>query len=248
MFRRIRQALGGSGEPRWPAGYQPRFASSTGARLTITVDGRAAVRWLTAYSLRGRDGELVGLTTSADALRRVQRVERQGGEGSRKLIDYLLERYGFASVPDYLYERCGLALLPHEEQYYGCIDVHSYNVVLLMDIEDTPFTRCMVEAHEEEHCKDLDGEWSEACEDPAYRLGYLSGYRYRLLSVIRGISRDNIIWRQAGAKDRYERCLPLAQDLLGDYGLEYREHYSARGRKHWCWWPENNCPLFRMRD
>ena len=36
-----------------------------GRDCTVTVDGRAAVRWLTAYSPAGRDGELVGLTSQA---------------------------------------------------------------------------------------------------------------------------------------------------------------------------------------
>ena len=36
-----------------------------GRDCTITVDGRAEVRWLTAYAPRGRDSELAGLTTQA---------------------------------------------------------------------------------------------------------------------------------------------------------------------------------------
>ena len=36
-----------------------------GRDCTITIDGRAAVRWLTAWTPRGRDSELAGLTTQA---------------------------------------------------------------------------------------------------------------------------------------------------------------------------------------
>ena len=71
---------------------------ANGRDCVITVDGRAAVRWLTGYRPGGRAGELVGLTASADALRPVQRVERSGAENSGSLLDYLLERYDVTLV------------------------------------------------------------------------------------------------------------------------------------------------------
>lgn len=63
---------------------------ANGRDCVITVDGSAAVRWLTGYRPSGRTGELVGLTTSAGALPPVQRVVRSAGEGGRRLMDYLL--------------------------------------------------------------------------------------------------------------------------------------------------------------
>ena len=66
---------------------------ANGRDCIITVDGRAAVRWLTGYRPGGRAGEIVGLTTSARALRPVQRVERSAGENGGSMLDYLLERY-----------------------------------------------------------------------------------------------------------------------------------------------------------
>ena len=66
-----------------------------GRDCTITVDGRAAVRWLTGYSPR-RNSELVGLTTSADALRPVVRggsTSTATGEDGRPLLAYILERH-----------------------------------------------------------------------------------------------------------------------------------------------------------
>lgn len=47
---------------------------ANGRDCVITVDGSAAVRWLTGYRPSGRAGELVDLTNSEDALRPVQRV------------------------------------------------------------------------------------------------------------------------------------------------------------------------------
>ena len=58
----------------------------------ITVDGKASVRWLTGYRPAGREGELVGLTTSAEALRPV--VQTTGtDDGGRSLLHYILARH-----------------------------------------------------------------------------------------------------------------------------------------------------------
>ena len=58
----------------------------------ITVDGKASVRWLTGYRPAGREGELVGLTTSADALRPVVRTTGTD-DGGGNLLHYILERH-----------------------------------------------------------------------------------------------------------------------------------------------------------
>ena len=67
-----------------------------GRDCTITVDGRAEVRWLTAYAPRGRDSELAGLTTSASALRPVVRggsTSTVTGEDGGSLLAYILQRH-----------------------------------------------------------------------------------------------------------------------------------------------------------
>ena len=73
----------------------------------VTVDGKAAVRWLTGYSPGGRTGDIVGLTPSADALRPVQRVVRSAGEDGRPLLAYILERHNttLSAIVDLVCER-----------------------------------------------------------------------------------------------------------------------------------------------
>ena len=75
-----------------------------GRDCVITIDGRAAVRWLTAYAPRGRDSELVGLTTSTGALRPVVGAS---GEG-RSLLAYILERHNttLAEIVESNYSQC----------------------------------------------------------------------------------------------------------------------------------------------
>ena len=92
-------------------GRQAIGANSPVARLldcTITIDGKAAVRWMTGYRPSGREGELVGLTASADALPPVMRTTG-ANDGGRSLLHYILERHN-------------LTLTSFAESYYSTCD------------------------------------------------------------------------------------------------------------------------------
>ena len=118
----------------------------------ITVDGKASVRWLTGYRPAGRQGELVGLTTSAEALRPV--VQTTGtGDGGRSLLHYVLERYDttLAELVAVDYVHCDS--VPYSERGQ-CIEriEHDY----LDNINDTvglatdnALTRCLVRTWED---------------------------------------------------------------------------------------------------
>ena len=186
-----------------------------GRECVITVDGRAAVRWLTAYSPGGRTGELVGLTTSEDALRPVQRVERQTGEGGDRLIDYILERYD-TTLAEYVEEQCGHIQQGHQE-YVNCVSHNLEQFVELMDLPENPFTRCMVKAHEQ-YCEAV------ACNYPStVGLSWAWPNSYRLRTT-QGV---NVNW-YSEEDSPYESCMPLAQEILGGYGVEFfRNEYGT---------------------
>ena len=174
-----------------------------GRDCTITVDGRAAVRWLTAYSPHGRDGELVGLTTSADALRPVQRVQPPAGtgEGGTRLLAYLLERHDvtFADLVD---ERCGHIQQDHFDHHLCTVPLLR-NALRLADFELNEFTRCQDEGLEQ-WCQDPD---TKADNHRMFTCKMGSGDHYGLLENRRYLHIFDI-------------CLPLAEEMLAGYGLE----------------------------
>ena len=189
---------------------------SRGRDCTVTVDGRAAVRWLTGYSPGGRNGELVGLTTSEDALRPVQRVERQTGEGGGRLIDYILERSDM-TLAQFVDDECGHIEQGHQ-QHDECVDDLLTPIVALMDLPENPFTRCMVEliARVNGNSGELTLHYARAPE--FYRL------RYRTEGIV-----DGEHYRGRSRQEREEtRCLSLAEETLASYGVEYSDREALQ--------------------
>ena len=177
-----------------------------GRDCTITVDGSAAVRWLTAYSPGGRTGELVGLTTSAEALRPVQRVQRQTGESGGSLLNYILERHN-TTLHSILDVECGHIQRGHSE-HDGCVrEVLGY-AITVVDLEETPLTRCAVEL-QEEACALSDGRYcrcNRGCETLAGQLLTSSGsYRLSFLKPQH---------QTISASPLQQRCGRLAVELL----------------------------------
>ena len=182
-----------------------------GRDCVITVDGRAAVRWLTAYSPGGRTGELVGLTTSEDALRPVQRVERQTGEGGGRLIDYILERYD-VTITQYVEEQCGHIRQGHVD-HRDCVETHLAIFVPAMNFPVNAFTRCMVEAVARTHERIQQTDEFPIAGPLAYTIG-------------RAVQEYHV-----GSEDN-RQCVPQAQEILADYGLEYYEVGGGFGIRH----------------
>lgn len=144
-----------------------------GRDCTITVDGRAAVRWLTAYAPRGRDSELAGLTTSEDALRPVVRggsTSTVMGEDGRPLLAYILQRHNttLADIADLVCEgqedvegararmACEDGLLrnifgevtPGVGYGYHQPPIISRGDAGFADLQENEVTRCLVELYE----------------------------------------------------------------------------------------------------
>ncbi len=139
----------------------------------ITVDGKASARWLTGYRPAGREGELVGLTTSADALRPVVRTTGTTGtgDGGRRLLHYILERHdtSVAEIADRVcdhYRR-------ETSQYTSCIDSAIGGVISAASVPDDELTRCLV-GHYESWCRSLDDHNAHICDDAVTMAGFLS--------------------------------------------------------------------------
>ena len=112
---------------------------------TITVDGKAAIRWFVGFSPDGRNGELVGLTAKHDALKPVHtvnatRVVQGGSEGDGSFLSWFVDRFNVGDFrtawrgvcpPDYLND---------------CVE-HGMAVLVadVMPMENTPVTRCVAE-------------------------------------------------------------------------------------------------------
>ena len=111
----------------------------------ITVDGKAAVRWLTGYSPGGRTGDLVGLTTSAEALQPIQRIQQAAGEAHGSLLAYALARYD-TSIREWAEGLCDHIRVEAPE-YRGCVLPHYLDVVSAVDVPATPFGKCMIDWH-----------------------------------------------------------------------------------------------------
>ena len=180
---------------------------ANGRDCVITVDGSAAVRWLTGYRPGGRTGELVGLTTSADALRPVQRVERSaGGEGSPRLISWILDTYtDLTTLPQAVEKQCDHYRQGHEE-HDQCLAYHALVAVELLELEDNAATRCLAE-------KNLE---SRRSLDSDSFLRFVFGLRegaHRLLGL-RGILDGPTAYHQI-------ECLDLVNETLREHGIEF---------------------------
>lgn len=189
-------------------GRRPIGANSPVANerdCVITVDGAAAVRWLTGYRPDGRAGELVGLTTSADALRPVQRIQRPAGgeESGRRLLSYLLERAN-TTLPEVVDADCRHIEQGHRD-HAACIDrVLSRTADALLSPDD-PFSRCMADVQTSD-CAERLGTDCHVLDRGLSLNGAYSYYQWEL----------------------YQECWPLAQEILSNYGLEFRHDEEAR--------------------
>ena len=167
-----------------------------GRDCTITVDGRAEVRWLTAYAPRGRDSELAGLTTSASALRPVVSIGSTdyAGEDGGSLLAYILQRHNttLADIADLVcpdlgrgtqsQRRCKHDLL---RTIFGVGDF-GYGASLtygpiagFADLPENAVTRCLVELYENPaFCDALRRPWpfwganTESCNEDGRVMAY----------------------------------------------------------------------------
>ena len=118
----------------------------------ITVDGKASARWLTGYRPEGRLGELVGLTTSADALRPVVRTTAttETADGGRSLLHYILERHDTSSA-EIAELGCG-DYRRETDSYTRCIGQEINRMLAVPpsvgSTPDNELTRCLVGHHE----------------------------------------------------------------------------------------------------
>ena len=117
---------------------------------SISVDGRASVRWFTGFSPDGRDGELVGLTPKHDATPPVIRRAPTGGSGGNgSFLAWFVERHGIDDLAgEVLNHACGHLVegTPHREE----CEYHPYRPMLGLALsaaayESTRFTRCVAE-------------------------------------------------------------------------------------------------------
>ena len=117
---------------------------------TITVDGKAAVRWFVGFSPDGRGGELVGLTPKHDAEPPVVRRVAQGGSGgSGSFLSWYVERYGIGDIAAEARDVVCGHLVEGTSQRENCLrsDVPAAmgRIRMAMLWENTPFTRCAAE-------------------------------------------------------------------------------------------------------
>ena len=145
-----------------------------GRDCVVTIDGRAAVQWLTAYSPGGRTGELVGLTTRADALRPVVTTDYAGEDGG-SLLAYILQRHNttLREIVDYYCEytnnnpiytsadrqfcesyHLGLIFGHVDVERDNFADVTDFTGLGFADLQENSLTRCLVELYDDpEFCR-----------------------------------------------------------------------------------------------
>lgn len=179
-----------------------------GRDCTITIDGGAAVRWLTGYSPGGRNGELVGLTTSAEALRPVQSVQWQTGEGG-SLLDYVLELH-HTTLRELVEQECGdVAYRMSNDCFAGYVG----RAVRAMNLPDDSLGRCVVDATEAAYRDEGTG-------------GALSARVMQRLNDWLWTLPDSLTGWEV---ERYAECLPLMREKAAAHGLEYIEWGSYPG-------------------
>ena len=144
---------------------------------TITVDGKAAVRWFVGFSPDGRNGELVGLTAKHDAEPPVARRVAQGGSGgSGSFLSWFVERHGIDNVvAEERDDRCGHIKEGTPELESCLLEIPGQGVVFALAFENTPFTRCVAEV-----VFDLEAHYADVQERETVRPWKLllgGGYR-----------------------------------------------------------------------
>ena len=146
---------------------------------TITVDGKAAVRWFVGFSPDGRNGELVGLTAKHDAEPPVARRVAQGSGGSGSFLSWYVERHGIEDlIAEERDERCG-HIKEGTPQLESCLRAIPHaGIVFAMAFENTPFTRCVAEM-----VFDLEAHYADVGERETVRpWELLAGSYYRCQS------------------------------------------------------------------
>ena len=115
----------------------------------ITVDGKAAVRWFVGYAPDGREGDVIGVTTAAGALRPVQRIERVGEGNGGNLLDYLLDRHD-VTMAELIEEECGHIRVGHRDRERCEVGIQT-GAAGLRHLLVTPYSECAVEFSEAHH-------------------------------------------------------------------------------------------------
>ena len=179
----------------------------------ITVDGKAAVRWFVGYAPGGREGDVIGVTTSAGALRPVRRIERVGG-GSGNLLDYMLDRHD-VTMAELIEEECGHIRVGHRDRERCEIRVQT-GAAGLRHLLVTPYSECAVEFSEAHHgCP----EENALCtlENVMLHLNQLVGHGHKGDLLFSG-TRQAINWGGVSPDLARECKAKLASDLE-DYGI-----------------------------
>ena len=147
---------------------------------TITVDGKAAVRWFVGFSPDGRNGELVGLTAKHDAEPPVMRRVAQGGSGgSGSFLSWFMERFEIEDLAAEVREAtCGHYKEGHE-YHERCLENTLPNrmgmTVQAMTWENTPFMRCTAELRAET-VANHNRQYNREPENPLEALLATGGY------------------------------------------------------------------------
>ena len=198
----------------------------------ITVDGKASVRWLTGYRPGGREGELVGLTTSAEALRPVVRTTGTTGtgDGGRTVLHYILERHD-TSLAEIAELRCG-DYRRGTSSHRNCVDddikrkFHgNSNYTALGSILENELTRCLVSQYEN-HCRRLNVSARYTCDDGRETAGYLTSNLVNMIPMS-ALSYSGQLQNSGhfGAFNEESGfpCRDLAEEHLSTLGIEV--HY-----------------------
>ena len=120
-----------------------------GRGCSITVDGKAAVRWFTGFSPHGRDGELVGVTANHGAEPPVMRRVAQGSGGDGSFLSWYVERFEIGDAAAALREEhCG-HIKEGTPELDSCLErtvpQELAQIARYMTWENTPFTQCAAE-------------------------------------------------------------------------------------------------------
>ena len=199
----------------------------------ITVDGKASARWLTGYRPDGRTGELVGLTTSADALRPVVRTTGTTGtgDGRRSLLHYILERHD-TSPAEIAELGCG-DYRRETDSYTRCIGQEINRLLAVPpsvgSTPDNELTRCLVR-HHENWCRQnpliFDRLTFLGCDDGAAMAAFLNGrstsdVRYDPYQALR-YGGNHLDYSKFNEESGFP-CRDVAEEHLTGLGIEV--HY-----------------------
>ena len=197
---------------------------------TITVDGKAAVRWFVGFSPDGRDGALVGVTANHDAEPPTMRRVAQGSGGSGSFLSWYVERYEIGDIVAEVREQTCGHIKEGTPELDGCLE-HTLpldlgRVVSYITWENTPFTQCAAEYLNDANAmhpnksgplealttRGLDGS---GCSVPGPRnKGIISNPLCRLVATIaaRPDPHTLAVNPQTPLPDRYIRCRMLLEE------------------------------------